>query len=206
MDRTLRIAGIAEESIVDGPGLRLTVFAQGCLRNCPGCQNPQTHDPAGGCDMDCGEILAKIAEDPLLKGVTFSGGEPFLQPAPLVWLAREVHARGLDVMAFSGYTCEELFELGRRDPAVAELLDEHKAKGESVFSGADAFKLYDTYGFPIDLTIEMCEDEGMKVDGPFVEQLKDLELEFRGSSNQRFLKRHDIAMLRKAWLAGAGRS
>ncbi|MBQ1420424.1 MAG: 4Fe-4S cluster-binding domain-containing protein [Desulfovibrio sp.] len=172
MDRTLRIAGIAEESIVDGPGLRLTVFAQGCLRNCPGCQNPQTHDPAGGCDMDCGEILAKIAEDPLLKGVTFSGGEPFLQPAPLVWLAREIHARGLDVMAFSGYTCEELFELGRRNPAAAELLDE------------------------LDYL----------VDGPFVEQLKDLELEFRGSSNQRFLKRHDIAMLRKAWLAGAGRS
>ena len=122
--------------------------------------------------MDCGEILAKIAEDPLLKGVTFSGGEPFLQPAPLVWLAREVHARDLDVMAFSGYTCEELFELGRRNPAAAELLDE------------------------LDYL----------VDGPFVEQLKDLELEFRGSSNQRFLKRHDIAMLRKAWLAGAGRS
>ncbi len=45
-----------------------------------------------------------------------------------------------------------------------ELLAEHKAKGESTFSGADAFKLYDTYGFPIDLTIEMCEDEGMSVD------------------------------------------
>ena len=46
----------------------------------------------------------------------------------------------------------------------SDLLAEHKAKGESVFSGADAFKLYDTYGFPIDLTIEMCEDEGMRVD------------------------------------------
>ena len=46
----------------------------------------------------------------------------------------------------------------------AELMAEHKAKGESVFSGADAFKLYDTYGFPIDLTIEMCQDEGMSVD------------------------------------------
>ena len=46
----------------------------------------------------------------------------------------------------------------------ADLLAEHKAKGESVFSGADAFKLYDTYGFPIDLTIEMCSDEGMSVD------------------------------------------
>ena len=168
MARTLRIAGIAEESIVDGPGMRLTVFAQGCYRNCPGCQNPQTHDPALGSDMDCGEILAKIAEDPLLRGVTFSGGEPFLQPAPLAWLARQVHARGLDVMAFSGYTCEELFELGLKEPAAAELLDE------------------------LDYL----------VDGPFVEALKDLELEFRGSSNQRFLTRGDIARLRATWLAG----
>ena len=46
----------------------------------------------------------------------------------------------------------------------ADLLAEHKAKGETVFSGADAFKLYDTYGFPVDLTIEMCSDEGMTVD------------------------------------------
>ncbi len=45
----------------------------------------------------------------------------------------------------------------------ADLLAEHKAKGETVFSGADAFKLYDTYGFPVDLTIEMCGDEGMTV-------------------------------------------
>ena len=45
-----------------------------------------------------------------------------------------------------------------------DLLAEHKANGETVFSGADAFKLYDTYGFPVDLTIEMCADEGMIVD------------------------------------------
>ncbi len=53
----------------------------------------------------------------------------------------------------------------------AELLAEHKAKGESVFSGADAFKLYDTYGFPIDLTIEMCADEDMSVDEKSFHQL-----------------------------------
>ena len=46
----------------------------------------------------------------------------------------------------------------------SDLLKEHKAKGETVFSGSDAFKLYDTYGFPIDLTIEMVEEEGMTVD------------------------------------------
>ena len=53
----------------------------------------------------------------------------------------------------------------------ADMLAEHKAKGESVFSGADAFKLYDTYGFPIDLTLEMAEDEGLSVDQDAFQQL-----------------------------------
>ena len=46
----------------------------------------------------------------------------------------------------------------------SEMLTEHQAKGETVFSGADAFKLYDTFGFPIDLTAEMAADEGLTVD------------------------------------------
>jgi len=46
----------------------------------------------------------------------------------------------------------------------ADMLAEHKAKGETMFSGADAFKLYDTYGFPVDLTADMARDEGLTVD------------------------------------------
>lgn len=120
MDTLLRIAGVEEESIVDGPGFRYVIFTQGCPHHCPGCQNPQTHPFDGGHTMDIGELFAAICEDPLLKGVTFSGGEPFCQPAPLAELARRVHACGLDVTVFTGYTWEQL--LAGRDPAVRELL------------------------------------------------------------------------------------
>ena len=73
----LRISGIVEDSIVDGPGLRLCVFVQGCPHHCPGCHNPQTHDFNAGREVDLRDIFRKYKENPLLSGVTFSGGEPF---------------------------------------------------------------------------------------------------------------------------------
>ena len=54
----LRIAGLVNDSIVDGPGFRFTVFTQGCPHNCPGCHNPQTHDFSGGREADTAEIVA----------------------------------------------------------------------------------------------------------------------------------------------------
>ena len=82
MTRTIRVAGIVLESVTDGPGIRLALFCQGCHHNCPGCHNPETHDPAGGREMTVEEITALYNSDPLLSGITFSGGEPFLQPEP----------------------------------------------------------------------------------------------------------------------------
>ena len=90
----LKISGIIDESIVDGPGLRFTVFTQGCPHRCQGCHNPQTHDFDGGSWMDTDEIMARFDEDPLLAGMTFSGGEPFCQPEPLWELARQVESAG----------------------------------------------------------------------------------------------------------------
>lgn len=104
----LRIAGIANDSIVDGPGLRLTVFTQGCPHRCPGCHNPQTHDFSGGREEDCDAILKAMRENPLLDGVTFSGGEPFCQPEACALIAREAHRAGLNVWCYSGYRFEEL--------------------------------------------------------------------------------------------------
>ena len=104
----LQVAGIVDDSIVDGDGCRLTVFVQGCARRCHGCQNQETQPMEGGHRMDTEDILARLAANPLLAGITFSGGEPFLQPAPLAELARAVHARGLDVWSYSGYTLEQL--------------------------------------------------------------------------------------------------
>ena len=75
----LRISGIVEESIVDGPGLRYVVFTQGCPHHCPGCHNPQTHDFDGGEFRNTDDILRQFMENPLLSGITFSGGEPFVQ-------------------------------------------------------------------------------------------------------------------------------
>ena len=120
----LQIAGIVDDSIVDGDGCRLTVFVQGCARRCPGCQNPETQPMEGGHAIDTAAILQQMAENPILSGITFSGGEPFLQPAPLASLARAVHQRGLDVWSYSGFTLEELAERAEKDKATRALLSE----------------------------------------------------------------------------------
>ena len=120
----LQIAGIVDDSIVDGDGCRLTVFVQGCARRCPGCQNPETQPMEGGRAIDTAAILQQMAENPILSGITFSGGEPFLQPAPLASLARAVHQRGLDVWSYSGFTLEELAKRAEKDKATRALLSE----------------------------------------------------------------------------------
>ena len=106
----ISLSGITGDSIVDGPGLRLTIFTQGCLHHCPGCHNPQTHDPEGGSWADTEDILAAAAENPLLDGITLSGGDPFLQPVPCLALAEGAHKIGLNVWTYTGYTWEALLE------------------------------------------------------------------------------------------------
>lgn len=108
----LRIAGIVRESIVDGPGFRFVVFTQGCPHHCQGCHNPQSHDFTGGYDCLPEKLLAEVDKNPLLAGVTISGGEPFCQPEALCELAEGVNRRGLDLMIYSGYTYEHLLEMG----------------------------------------------------------------------------------------------
>ena len=158
MASKLRISGIVPESIVDGPGIRFTVFTQGWPHHCPGCHNPQTHAFDGGRLVDVADLAAQVEENPLLTGVTFSGGEPFCQPEPLCELAQLVKVRGKHVMVYSGYTLEQLLEMGKTKPAVLRLL-----------------RLADTL-----------------VDGRYVEELRDLTLEFRGSSNQRIIDLHTV--------------
>ena len=121
---TLRLAGVIRESIVDGPGYRLVVFAQGCPHHCPGCQNPDTHSFSGGYESDVGRIMQAVQKNPLLSGVTFSGGEPFCQPEAFLELARAVHATGLNVMCYTGYTFEQLCAGRAEHPAWEPLLKE----------------------------------------------------------------------------------
>lgn len=120
----LRIAGITPESVVDGPGLRFVVFTQGCPHHCKGCHNPQTHDPQGGYERTIGEILTVVENTKLIRGVTFSGGEPFLQSGALAALAREIKKMGLDLVAYSGFYFEELLALGLQRLEVKQLLQQ----------------------------------------------------------------------------------
>ena len=116
----MRIAGIVQDSIVDGEGIRLTVFVQGCPHACPGCHNPETHDFNGGRDIDTAEIIAMMDANPLLDGVTLSGGEPFCQSEECKIIADAAHERGLNVWCYTGYTCDELMKFG--DPYDIALL------------------------------------------------------------------------------------
>ena len=111
---TLQVAGLIEESCVDGPGIRFVVFVQGCGHGCPGCQNPQTHSRSGGRELDTLHILNKMSENPLLDGLSLSGGEPFDQAEACGELARAAHERGYHVMVWTGYTFEQLREQRER--------------------------------------------------------------------------------------------
>ena len=122
MKDTIRIAGVIRESIVDGPGLRFAVFTQGCAHACPECQNPETWDFKGGYDCEIDKIINAMAENPLLDGITLSGGDPLYQPEASYTLAQKVKDKGLNVVVFTGYTYEELMELGKKDPWVEKLL------------------------------------------------------------------------------------
>ncbi len=142
----IRIAGLVPESFVDGDGIRFAIFMQGCLRNCEGCHNPETHALDGGRLMDTAEIISAIKKNPLLDGITLTGGEPFLQVDAANELARAAKNLDLSVWCYTGFNFEEL-------PPEVELLKN------------------------IDVLI----------DGEFIESLRDLELQFRGSHNQRII-------------------
>lgn len=116
----IRIAGTIGESIVDGPGIRYVVFTQGCPHHCPGCHNPQTHSFDGGTITDTEELISQFKNNPLLKGITISGGEPFCQPLAAAELARAAHECGKDVMVYTGYTFEQLLS-GNVENAMALL-------------------------------------------------------------------------------------
>lgn len=118
----IRIAGKVRESVVDGPGLRFVIFAQGCCHRCKGCHNPDTWDLLGGEPVKAEDLLKQVKEERLIKGVTFSGGEPFLQAAPLAWLGREIKKQGLDLITFTGYTWQELRALCSEDLTANDLM------------------------------------------------------------------------------------
>ena len=150
LDQTwIRIAGAVPESIVDGPGIRYTIFTQGCPFRCPGCHNPQAQTLNGGMEVRLSVLYKEIKANPLIKGITYSGGEPFIQTRPLIVLSRILKAEGYNLWSYSGYTFDKLCgDFMRRE--LLEYLD-------------------------------------VVVDGPFVQSLLSMYLDFRGSSNHRII-------------------
>ena len=135
----IRIAGKTPESIVDGPGIRYTLYVQGCPHHCEGCHNPQTHDFNGGRDADTDNILDEILEKPLLDGVTFSGGEPFCHANVLADLGEKIKKNGLSLMAYTGYTIEYLISHANDENGYLKLLEtlDYLVDGPFVLSQRD---------------------------------------------------------------------
>lgn len=161
----LRIAGITDDSIVDGPGIRLTVFVQGCPHNCEGCQNPQTHDFSAGTDMTVGEIMDRINANPLLDGVTFSGGEPFCQAEALSELGRLIHKKGLNVITYSGYTYEYLKNNSDCENNYDKLLDvsDYLVDGPFVLSRKDLLLKFRGSGNQRIIDVKKSREKGLAV-------------------------------------------
>jgi len=158
----MRVAGMTYESLVDGPGIRVVIFVQGCDLACPNCQNPENQAMTSGREFSVREIIRMMKKAgpgrKLVRGITFSGGEPFLQAGELAQVAFEAKRIGWDVTTYTGYTYEALST--REDADIKALLD---------------------------LTDYL-------IDGPYIHEKRDLDLKFRGSTNQRII---DMEITRK---------
>ena len=106
----LELSGIVSDSIVDGPGIRTTIFSQGCPHHCPGCHNPETWEFGCGTLIPVEAVVDIVKSNPLCRGVTFSGGEPFAQAAEFAELAALLKESGYEVASYSGYTFEALLK------------------------------------------------------------------------------------------------
>lgn len=146
---TISILEIVEDTTVDGPGFRTSVYSSGCPHHCQGCHNPQSWNIENGHPVEVEEILKVILDDPFAD-VTFSGGDPMFQPQGFTELAKAIKQQSCkSIWCYTGYRFEELLQ----NPVQKALLEQ------------------------IDVL----------VDGRFIEALKDEELRFRGSSNQRII-------------------
>lgn len=121
-EKMIRIAGRVQDSIVEGPGIRYTLFVQGCPHRCKGCHNPETHDFEGGTAVPVSSIIEEIRKNPLLDGITLSGGEPFSQADKLLPIAKFARSLSLSVWIYSGWTYEELTDGSERQKEWKQLL------------------------------------------------------------------------------------
>ena len=157
MKKTIRLAGIAYESLVNGPGVRRVFFSQGCNHNCKGCFNPETHSFELGEEKDMDELIEGVINNPFIKGVTFSGGDPLEQADKFAYIAKElknkIKDREFNIWCYTGYKFEYIID-----------------------------NLEKRIGWK-----ELINNIDVLVDGKFEEDKKEEGLKFRGSSNQRII-------------------
>lgn len=110
MSNKIRLAGIAYESLVNGPGIRRVFFSQGCNHDCVGCFNKDTHNFSGGDEMEIDSLIKDVSENPMIKGITFSGGDPLEQAEKFAYMASEFKKIGLNIWCYTGYTFEYIIE------------------------------------------------------------------------------------------------
>ena len=144
----VRVLRVIEDTMVDGPGFRTSIYCAGCRHQCPGCHNPQSWAFDQGREMTTDELMHIIEQDPYAN-VTFSGGDPMYQCDGFAELARAIHRKtNKDIWCYTGFTFETLITRAQR---------------------------------------ELLYELDVLVDGPYIERLRDTELLFRGSSNQRII-------------------
>lgn len=117
----IRLAGIIENSINNGEGIRKVIFAQGCKHHCKGCFNPSTHDFNGGYECDTDKIIERINNDYMIDGVTFSGGDPFEQAEAFAEIAKNINPE-LNIWCYTGYTLQEIINKANEKPEWVDLL------------------------------------------------------------------------------------
>lgn len=147
----LRVLDILEDTTVDGPGFRTSIYLAGCRHHCPGCHNPESWDENGGEEVSVDELMRVIVSDPFAH-VTLSGGDPLLQVPACAELASRIKKEtDKTIWCYTGYTWERLMAEG----------DAH--------------------------VMTLLQNIDVLVDGPFVQSLRNTDLLFRGSSNQRLI-------------------
>lgn len=123
MSKMIRLSGIAYESLVNGPGLRRVFFSQGCNHNCKGCFNEDTHDFEGGEERDMDELISEVVKNPMIKGITFSGGDPFERAEEFAYMAKKFKEVGLNIWSYSGYTYEYILKNIEKRKGWKDLID-----------------------------------------------------------------------------------
>ena len=119
----IRVADYLPESRSNGPGSRSVLWVQGCPKRCPSCWNPDFLPSQGGMVWTIDEALQKLTQSSVISGITLLGGEPFVQAQSLAILCKHLKAKGLSVMAYSGWTIAELRQMGSPQSALLDLCD-----------------------------------------------------------------------------------